>query len=150
MSKKIKAFSLIELLIVLTIVGLLATVSIPSYKNYVIKAKMVEFFTIADLHKLKLSEKIINGETAASINHIINNPSALVEQLEYIYVNPKKYILKLTANMVNLGITPIQGNPLIIKFIGEENTETNLMAWNCEHNPGFGNFVPKTCAESSE
>jgi type IV pilus assembly protein PilA len=149
MIKSIKAFSLIELLIVIAIIGLLASIAIPSYKNYIIKSKITEFFTLADIHKLKLSEKIINGETS-SINNIINNPSELVEQLEYINLDNKKYILKLTANMANLGINPIEGNALIIKFIGEENSNNDLISWNCQYNQGFSNFAPKICKEATE
>ena len=96
MLKNSKAFSLIELLIVVVILGLLAAIAIPSYKTYVVKAKMVEFFVLADIHKLKLAEKVMNGEAARINNNVINNPSELVEKLEYINLENKKYILKLT------------------------------------------------------
>ena len=50
MHKKISilAFSLIELMIVIAIVGLLSAVAAPSYKNYIIKAKVIEAVTIAN------------------------------------------------------------------------------------------------------
>ena len=150
MSKKLKAFSLMELLIVLAIVGLLAAVAIPSYRNYIIKAKMVELFSLADVHKLKLAEKIVNGETSSiNIDNVINNPSDLVEKLEYLNLENKKYVLKLTVNMNNLGLAPVQGNPLIIKFTGEENKDNNLITWACQHNVGFADVVPRSCKEET-
>ena len=141
-----KAFSLIELLIVITIIGLLTAIAIPSYKTYITKAKMVEIFTLADIHKLQLTEKIINGDTT-NINKIIKNPNKLIEQLEYINLNDTQYVLKFTANMLKLGISPINNKALTITFTGEENTDNQLITWHCQYTSGFKSFVPNVCTE---
>lgn len=141
-----KAFSLIELLIVITIIGLLTAIAIPSFKTYVKKAKMVEIFTLADIHKLQLAEKIINGDTT-NLNKIIKNPNELIDQLEYINVNNTQYVLKFTANMLKLGINPINNKSLTITFTGEENTDNQFITWHCQYTSGFKSFMPNVCTE---
>lgn len=145
--QRIMAFSLIELLIVITIISLLAMIAIPSYKNYVIKAKITEIFNLIDIHKLKLTEKIINNDTL-NINSSINNPSNLVDQLEYINLNNNKYALKLTTNMSNLGVGAINNNNLIITITGEENQDNHVINWSCQYTAGFKNILPHTCTET--
>ena len=141
------AFSLVELLIVIAIIGILSSVAIPSYNEYLIKAKMVEFFVVADAYKLQLVEKIIsNQKIDQHVDHV--NVSNLVAKAEYINLD-NKYILKLTANMNNIGIKPINNTPLIVEFIAEENQTNNLIIWSCQYNAGYSGLMSKNCREMS-
>lgn len=54
--KKSKGLTLIELAIALAIVGILATVAVPSYSNYVKEQKLSEVPTIAALAKSKIEQ----------------------------------------------------------------------------------------------
>ena len=57
-----KGFTLIELMIVVAVVGILATVAIPSYTNYTVKAKVSEAFSVIGPWKMEMQEYFfLNG-----------------------------------------------------------------------------------------
>lgn len=57
-----KGFTLIELMIVITIVGLLAAIAIPSFQNYTVRARVVNGLALASDAKALVSENAFNGE----------------------------------------------------------------------------------------
>lgn len=77
----IRAFSLIELMVVIAIVALLAAVAVPAYKTYVIKSKLAHIFTIADTigkKQIEYFNKNGNFADAAQLYTVsAGNPSLL-------------------------------------------------------------------------
>lgn len=56
-----KGFTLVELMIVVTILGVLALFSIPAYQNYTIRAKVVEGFHLVSAAKMIVVENAALG-----------------------------------------------------------------------------------------
>lgn len=65
-----KSFSLVELIVVITIIGVLSAIAIPAYKTYMIKSKITEALTVLkNLNNIVLLEFQKNNESLpATIN----------------------------------------------------------------------------------
>lgn len=62
-----KGFSLIELMIVIAIIGILASIAVPAYSDYIERAKMTEALSFANNIKNSISEyRLVTGDFKAT------------------------------------------------------------------------------------
>lgn len=136
------AFSLIELMIVVSIIGILAMIAVPSYDSYMTRARMSEGLVILD-HMKQLVVDYYNQNAAY--------PSSLSD----IKLNSNTY--SGSANVNSVGIT--SGGSVMVKFnnpsgkvlalIPTVNNETTAITWSCQSKTIEQKLLPGTCSNNS-
>lgn len=149
-----QAFSLVELLIVVAIVAILSAIAIPTYNNYVIKARVVELLSVADSYKLKLVDNFFNS---GATNQTIYNVGT--DTIDYVSVNtvngdPAKHVIQVVAKMRSPVLTGIgieqpedAHDALTIQLQGVEVGE--MIAWSCHVAREYNKYVPKVCQNNN-
>lgn len=123
-------FTLIELMIVVAIIGILASIAIPAYQDYTIRAQVVESFSITG--ELKLS---INDYYKDRGRFPANNSEAGVPAPDHLIGNYVKKVEVVDGAMhVELGNyvnSQLEGQTLTIRPIFVSDSPTSPISWVC-------------------
>lgn len=134
--RHIHAFSLIELMVVIAIVGVLSTVALPSYKSYMIRAKVVSLMPLADTLKIDISMQHITGVVYGTTNNVTliatgasNKPRNLNQLLITNYG-----CIQIDYDLAQLGLAN-GGSDALRLAICPSKTNGNI-TWNCGYDTG--------------
>lgn len=97
-----KGFSLIELMIVITIIGILAAIAIPSYQTYTKRARFSEVILVSDTFKIAVATAIQEG---IPTTELMNGKHGIPNK-----INPTK---NLASIEVNNGVIKATGTELV-------------------------------------
>lgn len=103
---KQKGFTLIEVLIVIVIIGILATIAYPSYKDYVIKTNRID----VQSEMLKINQNLSSYKMAKGTYQDAQLQNSTLEE-NYPVTGTANYKIKLDISSDNLAWT-LTANPI--------------------------------------
>ena len=145
-----QGFTLIELMIVVAIVGILASFAIPAYQNYIARAQVTEGLSLASGLKGPVAEVFSQDGVCANNTSNATNGIAKADTIKGNYVQSVTTAgeniggaCTITALMKSTGVSAgIQGKTIILKM-----AEAGSNTWECT-SVIDQKYLPKACTNS--
>jgi type IV pilus assembly protein PilA len=136
-----QGFTLIELMIVVAIIGILAAVALPAYRDYSVRAKVSELILAASSGKTSVAEFVNTYGTMPSNASLglASQSSKYVESVTYSQTDASNGVLTVKATNVEPAI-----NGKTIKLTGTINT-TGQVDWACHNIDMDARYLPASC-----
>lgn len=115
--KKLRGFTLVELMVVVAVIGILAAVAIPNYSNYVIRGKLIEATSGLSTGRVKMEQFFQDNRTYAG-----GTCPAATTNFTYVCSN-------LSATSYLITVTGVNGLSAYSYTIDESNTKTSSTPW---------------------
>lgn len=142
MKQQHRGFSLIELMIVIVIIGILGSMAVPAYKDYVIRAKVTELFAMALPAKLAVTEALMFSIPATEITDQSLNFKKIENQGKIKELTIANAIITITANSQALDLPENTHFQIALKPILED----GMISWNCTATPTeLQKYAPANC-----
>ena len=134
--QRFKGFTLIELMIVVVIIGVLATCAIPAYQSHVIRARVTEGYALGVAGKFAVSENLIRNN--CTVGHDIGTGFQSPAATE----NVSAITIEKNGNVV-IHYTPIAGDGTII--LKPTCQSGGQISWDCTGGTLASKYRPSNC-----
>ncbi|MCW9056011.1 MAG: pilin [Gammaproteobacteria bacterium] len=158
MKKVQQGFTLIELMIVIAIIGILASVALPAYQDYTVRAKVSEGAISASALKVGVTEMFADDGMAGIARYsvvVAGDPGILTQKITAVAVDPLTGEIQITmGGIAQLGATNLLAYMPQIQGAALADGSAGSIEWVCSSNPAAGiasgttipnNFLPANC-----
>jgi type IV pilus assembly protein PilA len=137
MRRRQNGFTLIELMIVVAIVGILAAVGLPAFRDYTLRAKVSELLLAASSIRTAVTEQSqCRGSLDASG---IDGPAVLGKiDVEGTGLDEESGVISVRGKKSEFGDIEVQ-----VKLTPTWNHAANTVTWTCSVSPA--NLAPSSC-----
>ncbi|MFN2243864.1 MAG: pilin [Anaerolineae bacterium] len=137
MKKRQSGFTLIELMIVVAIIGILAAIAIPSYLDYINKAKATEVLSVSGQPKAAVSEFYqVNGAL----------PTKAQIGIDFTDLAEPEYVDSVAWNATDGALTVVGSGDIaeLTLVLTADTGSGGTISWNCSATSGT-TLAPSTC-----
>jgi type IV pilus assembly protein PilA len=143
MKQRPKGFTLIELMIVVAIVGILATIATSTYRNYVIRSRVAEAFAAAGACKASVTEYFAATGSYPRNLAQAGCSSVRTQYVASINVDAGSNIIVTTSADPGLGAAGGKTFQLFSDWVGS--SRDMFGAWKCLPITIEAKYLPATC-----
>jgi type IV pilus assembly protein PilA len=144
-----QGFTLIELMIVVAIIGILASVALPAYQDYTVRARISEVLGFTAQIKTSMTECLMSEssaddcDTAAEIGISTTNIASASDYITTVAIASKT--ITMTPNWTGTdGLGAATDTTGTVIFTADDSSSGGIQ-WACSTSGSISQYVPSSC-----